>query len=180
MFSTIPIHHMSISDAIPFEFSSTSIGLFLDRYCSPNAINYDSLPFSTLHEYLKFLRRLDCDRLLPLAEHAYRAVCEAHPYELLLAASLDDDLECVPFALTRCGAVSQKLDATNIFRLVSEVRDSWRLPLIKCLLQSMKPTHNGYRFEAVDNSCFKISWPTREQADRFVEDVLAVRKADGI
>jgi hypothetical protein len=181
MLSTIPNSPMSAADAIPLDYSSTVIALFLTRYAIPVLLDYEPIEFSILHEYNKFIRFLDCARLINHTHKAYNKACNATPHALLVACSQDESFEHVPFALTRCAAINHNLNADNIYDLISGVRSTWRFPLLKCLLGGGAKGPNEPKTEGsgVGKSTMSISWPDMKRVEQFVEDVKEAEQEMG-
>lgn len=177
MLTTIPNQHMSPADSIPLDYTASAIRLFLDRYATPITLDYLTTDFESLHEHVKLIYHLDCDRLIPHVRKAYDTICAAKPFLLVLASSRDNNPTIASRALTRCASTGEALNAANVFDIISKVRKTWQLPLLKSLLVH-SVAHNGY-YHGIPggNASFTVSWPNVQKAEQFVKDVHEAEKA---
>lgn len=169
MLANIPNPYMQPAQAIPLDFPWMSISIFLDAALSRTRLDYKACSFTDLHRYRKLVHHLDCDRLVPHADIAFRYACKAKPIEWLYCASEEDDLPTAISALQMCRAENVGITSKMVFDMTWRVRLEWRQPLLKCLL------HGGDSDSDIEVDELRTRWPKTSRAKQFESDVIKAR-----
>jgi hypothetical protein len=164
MLSAKPNSFMAAADAIPLDYESEHIAHFLETCTAQKPLNSEEYSFFHLRAFLRLVRELDCDRLIPSAKKSYSASYRENPLDWIWAASMDNDIKAAKAALLHCRETKYPLDVDAVFELSKEIRKSWRYPLIKCL-------KNDAWKKSKEAGMVHLAWPDRGRVAKFEEDL---------
>lgn len=156
------------ADAIPVDFTGSTISLFLDCAVTLAAIQYSQHSVVQLNRLLRIVKHLDCDRLLPVIEQEYNRACVLDPLDWVIAATENDSFEEVTSAFAQCALNPEPIARAVILDAVRQARTTWRHALLQCLV---KDTPN---FQ--DLTVLKVSWPNAAGLAALFEEVKKERE----